>query len=233
VTTVSGVTSAALAATVFSDIASLAITTSQTSANIITTNQQNFAFQVSVSAISGLNAAMDVIVQETFDGTTYYDIYHFPRITAIGQYRSPQIRATGSGIRYIRTVSGTTPSITNAVSRPVRQTSSDLFRNFFDRTLDPNTLNSTTATFFMDGCDQMQLAITMNAGGTAPIIKMQGSEDSLNWYDLPSMSITAAVGAVTQIMSSATSMPRFVRSIVATAGVGSSLAAVDMKGRGV
>jgi hypothetical protein len=233
VTTVSGVTSAALAATAFSDIASAAITTSQTSGNIVTTNQQNFAFQVSVSAISGLNAAMDVIVQETFDGTTYYDIYHFPRITAIGQYRSPQIRATGTGIRYIRNVSGTTPSITNAVTRPARQTSSDLFRNFFDRTLDPNTLNSTTATFFMDGCDQIQLAVVMNAGGTAPIIKMQGSEDSLNWYDLPSMSITAAVGAVTQIMSNATSMPRFVRSIVATAGVGSSLSAVDMKGRGV
>jgi hypothetical protein len=233
VTTVSGVTSAALAATVFSDIVSAAITTSQTSANILTTNQQNFAFQVSVTAVSGTNPTLDVVVQETFDGTTYYDIYHFPRITAIGQYRSPQIRATGSGIRYIRTVGGTTPSFTNSVNRPVRQTSSDLFRNFFDRTLDPNTLNSTTATFFMDGCDQIQLAVTMNAGGTAPIIKMQGSEDSTNWYDLPSMSITAAVGAVTQIMSSATSMPRFVRSIVATAGIGSSLAAVDMKGRGV
>jgi len=47
------------------------------------------------------------------------------------------------------------------------------------------------------------------------------------------MSITAAVGATTQIMSNATSMPRFVRSIVATAGVGASLAFVDMKGRGV
>ena len=233
ITTVSGVTSCALAATVFSDIGSVAITTSQTSGNIITSNQQNFAFQVSVSAISGLNAAMDVIVQETFDGTTYYDIYHFPRITAIGQYRSPQIRATGSGIRYIRNVSGTTPSITNSVNRPVRQTSSDLFRNFFDRTLDPNTLGSTTATFFIDGCDQIQLAVTMNAGGTAPVIKMQGSEDSLNWFDLPSMSVTAAVGAATQVMSNATSMPRFVRSIVATAGVGSSLLYVDMKGRGV
>jgi hypothetical protein len=227
------VAGASLAATTVTDIASAAITTTQTSANIITGNQQNMAFQVSVTATSGTNQFMDVVVQETFDGTTYYDIYHFPRITAIGQYRSPQIRTIGAGIRYVRTVGGTTPSFTNSVLRPVRQTSSDLFRNFFDRTLDPNTLNSTTATFFMDGCDQMQLAVTMNAGGTAPVIKMQGSEDAANWYDLPSMSITAAVGAVTQIMSNATSMPRFVRSIVATAGVGSSLSSVDMKGRGV
>lgn len=233
VTTVSAVTSAALSATTVTDIASAAITTTQTSANIVTGNQQNMAFQVGVTATSGTNQTLDVVVQETFDGTNYYDIYHFPRITAIGQYRSPQIRTTGAGIRYVRTVGGTSPSFTNSVLRPVRQTSSDLFRNFFDRTIDPNTLGSTTATFFMDGCDQMQLAVTMNAGGTAPIIKMQGSEDSLNWYDLPSMSITAAVGAVTQIMSNATSMPRFVRSIVATAGVGSSLSAVDMKGRGV
>jgi hypothetical protein len=85
----------------------------------------------------------------------------------------------------------------------------------------------------MDGCDQIQLTVVMNAGGTAPVIKAQGSEDGTNWFDLPSMSITAAVGAATQIMSNATSMPRFVRSIVATAGVGSSLAYVDMKGRGV
>jgi hypothetical protein len=191
------------------------------------------AFQVGVTVVSGTNPTLDVVVQETFDGTNYYDIYHFPRITAIGQYRSPQIRTTGSGIRYVRTVGGTTPSFTNSVVRPVRQTSSDLFRNFFNRTIDPNTLGSTTATFFMDGCDQIQLAITMNAGGTAPIIKMQGSEDSLNWYDLPSMSVTAAVGATTQVMSNATSIPRFVRSIVATAGVGSSLGYVDMKGRGV
>jgi hypothetical protein len=233
VTTVSAVTSAALAATAFSDIVSAAITTSQTSANIVTTNQQNFAFQVSVTAISGTNPAMDVVVQETFDGTNYYDIYHFARITAIGQYQSPQIRATGAGIRYVRTVSGTTPSITNSVTRPARQTSSDLFRNFLDRTINPNTLSSTTPTFLMDGCDQIQLTVVMNAGGTAPIIKMQGSEDGTNWFDLPSMSITAAVGAATQVMSNATSMPRSVRSIVATAGVGSSLAYVDMKGRGV
>jgi hypothetical protein len=233
VTTVSTVTSAALSATTITDIASAAITTTQTSANIITGNQQNMAFQVGVSATSGTGQFMDVVVQETFDGTTYYDIYHFPRITAIGQYRSPQIRATGAGIRYVRTVGGTTPSFTNSILRPVRQTSSDLFRNFFDRTINPNTLNSTTPTFFIDGCDQLQLAVTMNAGGTAPVIKMQGSEDSLNWYDLPSMSVTAAVGAVTQIMSNATAMPRFVRSIVATAGVGASLESVDMKGRGV
>jgi hypothetical protein len=227
------VTSAALAATTITDITSAAITTSQTSTNIVTGNQQNMAFQVGVTATSGTNQFMDVVVQETFDGTNYYDIYHFPRITAIGQYRSPQIRTTGAGIRYVRTVGGTSPSFTNSVLRPVRQTSSDLFRNFFDRTIDPNTLNSTTPTFFMDGCDQIQLTVTMNAGGTAPIIKMQGSEDSTNWFDLPSMSVTAAVGATTQIMSNATSMPRFVRSIVATAGIGSSLAYVDMKGRGV
>jgi hypothetical protein len=130
-------------------------------------------------------------------------------------------------------VGGTSPSFTNSVTRPARQTSSDLFRNFFNRTIDPNTLNSTTPTFFMDGCDQLQLCVIMNGGGTAPVIKMQGSEDATNFFDLPSMSVTAAVSAVTQIMSNATSMPRFVRSIVATAGVGSSLVSVDMKGRGV
>jgi len=231
--TVSSVTSAALAATTVTDIASAAITTTQTSANIVTGNQQNMAFQVGVTAVSGTSPTLDVVVQETFDGTNYYDIYHFPRITAIGQYQSPQLRITGAGIRYVRTVGGTTPSFTNSILRPVRQTGSDVFRNFISRTIDPTVLNSTTASFIAEGCDQFQLAATMNAGGTAPVFKMQGSEDNLNWYDMPSLTLTATVGASTQIMSNGTAMPKFVRGIVSTAGAGSSLFCLCIKARGV
>jgi hypothetical protein len=231
--TVSSVTSAALSATTVTDIASAAITTTQTSANIVTGNQQSMSFQVGVTAVSGTNPTLDVVVQETFDGTNYYDIYHFPRITAIGQYQSPQMRITGAGIRYVRTVGGGTPSFTNSVLRPVRQVASDNFRNFISRTIDPNTLGSTTASFAVDGCDQFQLAATMNAGGTAPVFKMQGSEDNLNWYDLPSMSLTAVAGSSAQIAETGTSMPKFIRGIVATAGSGSSLFCLFLKARGV
>jgi hypothetical protein len=231
--TVTSITAAQLAASTITDIALLAITTTQTSANITTNNSSNMAFQVSVTATSGTGQFMDVVVQETFDGTNYFDIYHFPRITAIGQYQSPQIRISGSGIRYVRTVGGTTPSFTNIVVRPSRQTSSDIWRNFVNRTIDPNTLNSTTPSYLVEGCDQFQLAITMNAGGTAPIFKLIGSNDNLNFYDVPSTTITATVGASVQIVSSSQCLPKFIKAVTSTAGVGSSLFCLCVTARGV
>jgi hypothetical protein len=233
VTTVSSITAASLSGSVFSDIASATIATTQTSANITTVNQSNMAFQVSVTATSGTGQFMDVSVQETFDGITFWDIYQFQRITAIGQYQSPQIRVSGSGIRYVRTVGGTTPSFTSSVSRPARQTSSDIWRNFVNRTIDPNTLNSTTPSYLVEGCDQFQLAVTMNAGGTSPIFKLEGSNDNLNWYSVPSTTLTATVGASVQVVSAAQSLPKFIRGITSTAGVGSSLFCLCITGRGV
>ncbi len=233
VTTVSSVTAAQLSGNTVTDIALLAITTTQTSANINTGNTQNMAFQIGVTAVSGTNPTLDVVVQETFDGTNYFDIYHFQRITAIGQYQSPQIRISGSGIRYVRTVGGVSASFTNTVVRPARQTSSDLWRNFVNRTIDPNTLNSATPSFLVEGCDQFQLAVTMNAGGTAPIFKLIGSNDNLNFYDVPSTTLTATVGASVQVVSAAQCLPKFIRAITSTAGVGSSLFCLGITGRGV
>jgi hypothetical protein len=227
------VAGATLSATTVTDIAIAAQAVTATSANIITGNQSNMAFQVSVTGASGTNPTLDVVVQETFDGTNYFDIYHFPRITTVGQYQSPQIRVTGAGIRYVRTLGGTTPNFTNGILRPVRQTSSDIWRNFISRTIDPNTLNSTTSSFLVEGCDQFQLAVTMNAGGTAPVFKLQGSNDNLNWYDVPSTTVTATVGASVQVVSAAQCLPKFIRAITSTAGSGSSLFCLCITGRGV
>jgi hypothetical protein len=233
ITTVSSITAAQLSAVTVTDIALLAITTTQTSANISTNNSSNMAFQVNVTATSGTGQFMDVVVQETFDATNYFDIYHFPRITAIGQYQSPQIRTSGAGIRYVRTVGGTTPSFTNIVVRPQRQTSSDIWRNFANRTIDPNTLNSTTPSYLVEGCDQFQLAVTMNAGGTAPIFKLIGSNDNLNFYDVPSTTLTATVGTSVQVVSSSQCLPKFIKAVTSTAGIGSSLFCLCITGRGI
>lgn len=227
------VAGASLSATTITDIAVASQTVTATSANIVTGNQSNMAFQVSVTGASGTNPTLDVVVQETFDGTNYFDIYHFPRITTVGQYQSPQIRVTGAGIRYVRTLGGTTPNFTNGILRPARQTSSDIWRNFINRTIDPNTLNSATPSYLVEGCDQFQLAVTMNAGGTAPEFKLQGSNDNLNWYEVPSTTLTATIGSTVQVVSAAQCLPKFVRAITATAGSGASLFCLCITGRGV
>ena len=228
--TVSSVTSANLAATTITDIASAAITTTQTSANITMVGIQCVSFQVAVSAVSGTSPTLDVVVQETMDSVNYYDIYHFPRITAIGQYQSPQMKLNGIGIRFVRTVGGTTPSFTNSVVRINRSVSADYYRNFLSRTIDPNTLNSTTATYYTEGCDQFQIVANMNSGGTAPVFKLQGSEDGTYWYDMAT--VTSVVSSATQAISNGQFIPKFVRGITSTAGTGSTLICLHIKARG-
>jgi hypothetical protein len=231
VSTVSSITAASLSATSVTDIVSAAITTTQTSANILTTNMQSVAFQIGVTATSGTGQFMDVVVQETFNGTDFYDIYHFPRITAIGQYQSPQIKVIGSGIRYVRTVGGTTPSFTNSALRQVRQVSSSIYKSFINRTIDPNTLSSTSSVFLVDGCDTFQLCASLGAGGSSnPTFKLQGSEDQLSWYDLgTTLSVApSSSGAV----SYTGLIPKFVRVIVSVAGAGTTLSQVCIKGVG-
>jgi hypothetical protein len=191
------------------------------------------AFQVSVTATSGTGQFMDVVVQESYDGINYFDIYHFPRITAIGQYQSPQIKILGSGIRYVRTIGGTAPSFTNTIIRPSRQISSNLWRNFVNRTIDPNTLNSTTPSYLVEGCNEFQLAVTMNAGGTAPVFQLLGSNNNLNFYDIPSTALTATVGASVQVVSSSQALPKFIKAVTSTAGVGSSLSFLCITAKGI
>ncbi|MFN9956080.1 MAG: hypothetical protein ACK55I_23545, partial [bacterium] len=189
------VAGATLASTQVVDIASAAITTTQTSANIATTNVQAASFAIYVTAISGAGAAVDLQIQETMDGTNYYTIYQFERITATGQYYTPPIKLSGSGLRYIRTVSGTTPSITNSVNRIARQGQAETVKRFINRTIDPNTLNSNTGSFFCDGVEDFNLIVRCTAQTTAATIALQFSTDNTNWFT-STATVTTSVGIV-------------------------------------
>ncbi len=74
-----------------------------------TINDYGNAYQIviPVTATSGTNPTMDVVVQESDDGgTNWFDVYHFQRITANGCYRSPILRCSG---RHIRTYTRACP----------------------------------------------------------------------------------------------------------------------------
>jgi len=232
VTTVSSVTAANLAAATATDIASAAITTTTTSANIATTNMQSASFQFSVTGASGTGQTLDIVIQETLDGSNYFDVYHIPRITTVGQYSTPVLRLTGIGLRYVRTVGGVTPSFTMSGVRIARQTAALLGRSFISRTIDPNTLSSTTASFPTDGCDIIQLCATMAAGGTGtPTFKLQGSEDQSSWYDLGASTLAVAPSA-SGALSVSGLLPKYVRAIVTVIGTGTTLSQVCIKAVG-
>ena len=202
------------------DIPSAPITTTTTSANIATTNIQSVSFLINVTATSGIGQTLDVVVQETLDGTNYYDVYHFERITAVGQYYSPVMRLSGIGYRYVRTVAGTTPSFTMSAVRIRRSGNAGLMRRLFDRTMNPNTTGSSSAALFIEGTNQPFLVVSTGAGGSGgpPTFGIQGSEDGTNWFLINGSTVTVGTSSIGYANPLQGHLPKFIRATVTSGG---------------
>lgn len=100
------------------DIASAAITTTTTSSTIVPVTSALYSTTIQVSAVSGTNPTMVVQIQESMDsGTTWFTTFTFPVITATGAYYSPMVPYNGNRIRYVQTITGSTPSFTRTLIR--------------------------------------------------------------------------------------------------------------------
>jgi hypothetical protein len=230
VTTVAAVTGAGLNAGVLvNDIASAALTTTTTTAAVTQGNAQSAEFNIQVTAVTGTTPTMDVGIEESDDsGTSWYRIYDFPRITTTGSYRTPLLRLTGNRIRYVQTVAGTTPSFTRSLNRLNYSVAGERFRQIFNRTIDPNTLNSISAILNSDGSGIANLIVFMGAiTTTAPQFVLEGSEDGTNWYVIGA-NLTGVANS-TVALSYATVYAKFVRVRTAVAGVGATLGYVCIK----
>lgn len=208
---------------VVADITSAALTTSNTSATLtpwligsIGTYSQQFV--LTVGTVTGTAPTMDTVVQESPDsGTTWVDIYHFPRVTASNVVLySPQIRFTGNRIRYVRTVGWSSPSITNAISRNMFSQPWQVYKNFIDRTINPNTLNTTTPTYWTAWCYNFTAFITTTSATTPAQYQMEWSQDWVSWYSLWSAATATAWATVT--INVVDILANFVRLRVSTAG---------------
>ena len=106
-----------------------------------------------VSAVSGTNPTLDVVIEESMDsGTNWQRIYDIPRITANGIYPTPLIKSFGTRFRYVQTVGGTgSPSFTRAINRVMYSSNAPIVRNFIDRSVVLTTLGSTSPIFNIDG----------------------------------------------------------------------------------
>ena len=219
------------------DVASATITTTTTSAiiapgaiNCIGTYSNSFS--IIVSAISGTNPTMDIIIQESIDnGITWKDVYHFPRISAVGSYTTPLLRSTfGTRYRYIQTIGGTSPSFTRAINRIQFSVPGQFHRNFINRTIDGNILNSNSGIYDVDGCNTIQLTIHMTSTTTQPKFILEGSEDGINFYTIGN-EISGSPPVVNQIYSDVYS--RFVRLRISTEGSSSILNFIQIKALGI
>jgi len=214
------------------DQTSAAITATATSANANPgTGSISNQYNVTVTAVSGTNPTLDYVVQESDDGgTNWYDIYHFPRITATGQYRSPLITFSGNRLRYIATIGGTTPSFTRTIYRMQSHSVVPCFRQFYDRTIVPNTLSSTTAAYNVQGTKDLTVMVSMGAATSAPIMQVQISPDNSSWVQVGSNITTVA--STNTFFQAAGVQANFVRLIVSTAGTGATLNYVFIKAMG-
>lgn len=218
------------AVTGIADVASAALTASGNTAAISNALGNGFQVNVNVSAVSGTSPTLDFRVEESFDGgTNWVTLYEMQRITSVGNYNTPILRASGRHIRYVQTIGGTSPSFTRAVIRNILPfMPSEPQKRIVDRTIVPNTLNSTTPTLFQGAANNVQLVVNMGAiTTTAPSFQIEGSEDGANFYPIGSP-LTGVASSTVQLTVQGTSCT-FVRARVSTAGSGATLGYVSLK----
>ena len=232
VTTVASVTSnnSGIPLTV-ADVASAALTTTTTTAAITPASGVGYIVNIPVTAVTGTNPTLDVSIEESDDaGTNWFKVYDFPRITATGMYRSPILTLRGNRVRYVQTVGGTSPSFTRAVNRLQANVTNQQTIQLIDRSIVPNTGNSTSATLLIEGCVDFNFQIRCTAQTTAATIDLQASDDGTNWFTVTGTSLTTVVGlarvAVTNLQA------KFARAIVTSAGTGITIGELILKGAG-
>jgi hypothetical protein len=176
------------------DVASAAITTTTTTATLTPTTGVAYTVNIPVTVVSGTNPTMLVSIQESSDtGTNWYTVYTFPLITTTGSYNSPMIMTTGNRIRYVQTITGSTPSFTRAINRLQSNTSAELvYKNLIDTSIVPSTTNSTTASVYVENTNTYTAIVNQGAGGSPVTFAMDGSDDDVNWIP----AITTCVGIV-------------------------------------
>ena len=213
------------------DVASAAITTTTTTATITPTGGTSYEVNIPVTAVTGTTPTMDVGVEESDDGgTNWFRVYDFPRITAIGMYRSPKLPFTGNRVRYVQTIGGTTPSFTRAVNRLQAYDTAPTIRQIIDRSIVLTTLNSTTPTLDTKQTRNVQLVVNVGAiTTTAPALQLEGTDDNgATWYAIGSP-LTAVASSTVQLTAN-NIQAGAVRARISTAGVGVTAGFVLLKG---
>lgn len=228
--TITSVTSSNLGIpSIVADVASAALTTTTTTAAFTPTFGTTYVVNIPVTAVTGTNPTLDVGVEESDDtGTNWYLVYSFPRITATGMYRSPPLTLRGNRVRYVQTITGTTPSFTRAINRLQRSDEAPLRGKYIDRTIVPNTISTFTPTYFVEGLVDFNLAIRCTAQTAAATVGIQFSDDGVNFITTDTTS--TVVG--TAILGTTNKNFKFARGFITVAGTGIALGELTITGSG-
>jgi hypothetical protein len=213
-----------------SDIGSAAITSTANSSVITPAFGCSYEVNIPVTLIAGTNPTLDVDVQESDDtGTNWMTVYSFPRITTTGIYRSPKLPLLGNRLRYVQTLTGTSPSFTRAINRLHSSDSVPSIRQLINRSVSLITQNSTTPSLIVQNSNTLQLVVNIGASTTNPSLQLQGSEDNgVSWYPIGSAITAIANSTVSATFANVNT--QLLRAIVTTAGSGVTMGYVLLKG---
>ena len=182
------------------------------------TNQIDYSVLLTNTAISG-SSTYDLTIQESDDGTNWYNVYDFPRMTSTSNsvFRSPRLNFSGRFIQYVQTLGGG-GGITRALVRSPFATiaTGGAIRQLINRTIDLYTPSSTTTTLFTPNCGRFQLicAVTGTAS-SAGVLQLQGSDDQASWSILGTLNTPTTATATAATFANVSAL--FVRAVTQSA----------------
>lgn len=215
---------------VITDVASAAITATGNTAAITPSYGNGYEASITVTAFSGTTPTMDVSIEESDDsGTNWYKVYDYPRITGNGIYRSPKLALKGNRLRYVQTLTGTTPSFTRVINRLQISDNIGEFRQSITRTMDTNTINTTAGNLSVHNCTRYQMLLNFGAiTTTAPQLQIEGTDDGTNWYLIGTPVTAVANSTISYYIEGINAAT--IRAKVVVAGSGATLGYLLLKG---
>lgn len=214
------------------DVSSAAITSNSTTSAINPGAGLSHAVTIAVTAVTGTNPTMDVNVEVSDDnGTNWYLVYSFPRISATGMYRSPKLPINGTRVRYVQTLGGTSPNFTRQINRAMSHDWAQDLRQLIDRTITMTSLNSVTPSLDVRTCRNVQLQVLTISATSAAVLQLEGSDDNgISWWPIGAALTATANSSSPSVLTVNNVHAGLVRARVSTAGTGVVYSNVLLKG---
>jgi hypothetical protein len=215
-------------ATPANEVANASISTTTTTPTITVQSPYYQGTYTTTGTITGAGS-LDVTIEESVNGTTWYAVYSFPRISGAAgiSLNSPMLRLRGRQIRYVQTINGTYSVQTRIIQRLQRGDTCFSICSVIDRTINPNSLNSTSGIVYTDNLKDFNLIVRCTAQTGAATIALQGSMDGTNFFTTGTTLTTVNGTAQAKVTNEQWS---FMRAIVTVAGSGITLAECIING---
>jgi hypothetical protein len=174
--------------------ASTTVTASGNTSGFETSGMACLNFQLYISAISGTSPTLQLELEASDDNSNWAHFYSTARITTTGYHRVPGLRISGWYYRYRWIVTGTSPSITFAIQSTLKAylpKRSTVLVRYAD--LDLTTINNVSSVFTSGDTSNVSMQmIRADDGGSNAAVRIQVSNDNVNWDDLTGANITIA-----------------------------------------